>query len=89
MFTHRSVEALIRETLTIAIETIGANAVRCKCTIRRAINSCFATPLAPLPSGFWVSLGPASQGISGRVFRSGEADIISDARLNSRFRPHR
>ncbi|MBW3636631.1 MAG: GAF domain-containing protein, partial [Armatimonadetes bacterium] len=85
MFVHRSVDALIRETLTIAVETVGADAgslqmhdaVRDQLVFRYAVG-----PAAERILGFTT---PASQGISGRVFRSGEPDIISDVRQRPDF----
>ena len=85
VFSHRSVEALIRETLTIAIETVGAGAgslqmhepVRDQLVFRYVIGEG-----AEKLIGFAMS---ASQGVSGRVFRSGKPDIMSDVQNRPDF----
>ncbi len=79
VFEQRSVDALIKEILTIAIETVGASAgslqmhdaARDHLVFRYAVGAA-----AEQLVGFSM---PASQGISGRVFRSGHSDIVTDA----------
>ncbi|HEX9995644.1 MAG TPA: ATP-binding protein [Abditibacterium sp.] len=85
VFSHRSVEGLIRETLTIAIETVGANAgslqmhdpVRDQLVFRYVVGEG-----AEKLIDFAMS---ASQGISGRVFRTGKSDIMSDVQSRPDF----
>jgi len=79
VFAQGGVDALIKETLTIAIETVGASAGSLQMhdaaqdtLVFRYVVGADAAQLL----GFSV---PASQGISGRVFRSGESDIVSNA----------
>lgn len=85
MFSPGSVESLIRETLTIAIETVGADAgslqmydpVRDQLVFRYAVGAA-AERLIDFSM-------PANQGISGQVFRSGEPDIASDVQQRPDF----
>ncbi len=79
VFAQGGVDALIKETLTIAIETVGASAgslqmhdpAQDSLVFRYVVGADAAQLL-----GFSV---PASQGISGKVFRSGESEIVSNA----------
>jgi signal transduction histidine kinase len=78
MFTHRSVDALIKETLTIAVETVGANAGSLQMHDEASDQLVFRYVVgegSDRLGGFSV---PASLGISGRVFRSGQPSIMSD-----------
>ncbi|WP_170065471.1 GAF domain-containing sensor histidine kinase [Abditibacterium utsteinense] len=86
VFTQRGgVEALIKETLIIAMETVGASAgslqmhdaARDHLVFRYVVGAASEQLL-----GFSI---PASQGISGRVFRSGKSDIVSDAQSKPDF----
>jgi signal transduction histidine kinase len=78
MFTHRSVDALIRETLNIAVETVGANAGSLQ--MHEPLNDQLVFRYA-VGQGSERLVGfalPASMGIAGRVFRSNQASILSD-----------
>ncbi len=85
LFSQHSIESLIRETLIIAMESVGAgsgsiqmhDAARDQLVFRVVVG-----PAAEQLIGFSL---PATQGISGRVFRSGEPDITSDAQNATEF----
>ncbi|RYG69896.1 GAF domain-containing protein [bacterium] len=78
MFTHRSVDALIKETLTIAVETVGANAGSLQMHEPAADQLVFRYAVGEGSERLVGFALPASMGISGRVFQSGQASILSD-----------
>ena len=85
LFSQNSVEALIRQTLVIAMESVGAGSgsiqmhdpVRDQLVFRVVVG-----PASERLVGFSL---PATQGISGRVFRSGKPDITGDAQNATEF----
>ena len=85
LFSHDSVDAMLQQTLTTAMETLGAgigvvqihDAARDLLVVRCALG-----PQTELLDGLEV---PAGQGISGRVFRSGKSHVTLDASSDPDF----
>ena len=85
LFSHDSVDEMLHQTLTIAMDTLdaGAGSVQiydssCDCLTFR----CALGPAADALAGMQL---PTSQGISGRVFREGLPDISLNAPSNPSF----
>ena len=85
MFTHRGVDALVRETLTIAVETVGADAGSLQMHDASRDQLVFRYVVGAAAERLLGFTMPASEGISGRVFRTGEPDIASDVRERPDF----
>ena len=85
LFSHDSVDAMLHETLQIAMETLHASAglvqihdaARNVLIVRQALG-----PGVETLRGLEV---PVSQGIGGRVFRSGQSHVTLDARSDPDF----
>ncbi|MBV9864050.1 MAG: GAF domain-containing sensor histidine kinase [Abitibacteriaceae bacterium] len=85
LFVHSSIEALVRETLTLAIDVMEAEAgslllhdpVHDTLVFRYVVGAAAATL-----NGYAM---PASQGIAGRVFKSGVPDLTEKASDRQEF----
>lgn len=85
VFAPGGVENMIRQTLTIAIEVVGAGAgsLQLHDAAQDALVFRYAVGYgAEKLLGFAV---PASQGVSGQVFRSGQSNIASNAERSDSF----
>lgn len=85
LFSQGSIEALIRETLVIAMHSVGAvsGSIQMHDSVRDQLVFRFVVgPASDRLIGFTM---PASQGISGRVFKSGEADITADVQKSGEW----
>ncbi len=85
LFSHDSIEAMLHQTLTIAMDTLEASAgsvqiydPSCDCLVFR----CALGPGADKLKDFAL---PISQGIGGRVFRTGQSDISLNVQSNPNF----
>ncbi len=85
LFSHDSVDAMLHQTLQIAMETLdaGAGSVQIYDANRDALV--FRCTLGPAADTLKDLALPASQGISGRVFRSGQPDISLNVRTHLDF----
>ena len=85
LFSQGSIDSLIRETLVIAMESVGANSgsIQMHDPSRDHLVFRFVVgPAADRLAGFSM---PTSQGISGRVFRTGAPDITGDVSTSTEF----
>ena len=85
LFSQASIDALIRETLVIAMESVGAGSgsIQMHDSVRDQLVFRFVVgPAAERLIGFTM---PTTQGISGRVFRSGQSDITGDVQKSTEF----
>ena len=85
LFSHDSVDVMLQQTLTIAMETLGAGAGLVQvhdATRDLLIVRCALGPQIETLVGLEV---PASEGISGRVLRGGESHVTLDATSDPDF----
>ncbi len=85
LFAQHSTESLIRQTLVIAMETVGAGAGSIQMHDPTRDHLVFRYVVGPASERLLGFTMPASQGISGRVFRSGMPDITGDVQNSSEF----
>ncbi len=85
LFSHDSVDAMLHQTLEIAMDTLDAGAGSVQ--IYQASNDSliFRCALGPAADKLKNLALPISQGIGGRVFRSGQSDISLDVRGHPDF----
>lgn len=85
LFSQNSIDSLIRETLVIAMDSVGAGSgsIQMHDPVREQLVFRFVVgPAADRLIGFTM---PTTQGISGRVFRSGVSDITGDVKQSTEF----
>ena len=85
LFAPHSTESLIRQTLVIAMETVGAGAGSIQMHDPARDHLVFRYVVGPASERLLGFTMPASQGISGRVFRSGLPDITGNVRESTEF----
>ena len=85
IFSQTPIDDLLREALTVAMETIGAGAGSVQLHDPDHNMLVFRYVVGPAAEQLQDFAIPTSQGISGRVFRTGQPDISSDARDNPDF----
>ncbi len=78
VFGEGGVDALIKHTLTIAIEVVGASAGSLQMHDAASDSLVFRYVVGADAQRLLGFSMPASQGISGRVFRSAKPDIVSN-----------
>ena len=85
LFSHDSVDAMLHQTLEIAMNTLGAGAgsvqihdPSCDCLV-------FRYALGPAADQLKDMVLPTAQGIGGRVFRTGQPDISLDVQSHPDF----
>lgn len=88
LFSHDSVDAMMRETLAIAVDTLDAGAGSIQIHDAAADALVFRCALGPGAQQLVGFAMPVAHGIGGRVFRTGQPDITRDARADSDFNPH-
>lgn len=87
LFSHLDVDALLRETLRVAIDVLGAEAgtVMVHLTDSKMLEFRYVVgPTAESLIGFAM---PDHQGIAGRVLQSGIADLVLDVHESPDFNP--
>ena len=85
IFSHTSIDDLLRETLSVAMETIGAGAGSVQIHDPARDVLVFRYVVGPAAHQLQDFTIPTSQGIAGRVFRTGAPDITSEAQTNPDF----
>ena len=85
LFSQTSLDDLMRETLTVTIEVVGADAgsLQMYDSVRDVLT--FRTVVGPASERLVGFSMPASQGISGRVFRTGQPDLNTDVQSSVEF----
>ena len=85
IFSHTSIDDLLRETLSVAMQTIGAGAGSVQIHDPARDVLVFRYVVGPAAQQLQDYTIPTSQGIAGRVFRTGAPDITSEAQTNPDF----
>ena len=85
IFSQTSLDDLLREALTVAMDTIGAGAGSVQLHDADHDMLVFRYVVGPASEQLQDFAIPTSQGIAGRVFRTGKPDISSDAQGNPDF----
>ena len=85
LFSHSSTDALLHETLSIAMKTIGASAGSMQLHDPTRDVLVFRTVIGLASPQLNNLAVPITDGISGQVFRSGQPDISFDAGTNPNF----
>ncbi len=85
IFSHTSIDELLRETLEVAMETIGAGAGSVQIHDPQRDVLVFRYVAGPASEQLQDLAVLTSQGIAGRVFRSGTPDVTSEAGENPDF----
>jgi signal transduction histidine kinase len=85
LLSHSTIDAMMRETLTLAIEVLNADAG--SLLLHNAITDTlvFRYVIGPASQTLIGFAMPASQGIAGRVFRSGQPDITHEVSERQEF----
>ena len=86
LFSHDSVDDMLHQTLQIAMETLDAGAGSVQIYEASSDSLVFRYALGPAADSLKNLAIPASQGISGRVFRSGQPDISLDVQSHPDFK---
>ncbi len=87
LFAQRSLENLIKETLSIALELMGASAGSLQLHDSARDELVFRVVVGPAADRLQGFSMPAGQGIAGRVFRSGMSDLTCDTQSSHEFNP--
>lgn len=85
LFAQRSVENVIKETLSIALELVGASAGSLQMHESARDELVFRFVVGPSADRLQGLSMPADQGIAGRVFQSGLSDLTGDAQSSREF----
>jgi len=85
LFSHQSVDAVVRETLTVALEVLGAEVGSLQLYDAQTDTLVFRYVIDPAASILIGYAVPASQGIDGRVFRTGVPDITQKVSERAEF----
>ena len=85
LFSHDSVDAMLHQTLEIAMDTLNAGAGSVQIYQASSDSLVFRCTRGPNSEKLKDLALPISQGIGGRVFRSGQSDISLDVRNNPDF----
>ena len=85
LFSHDSVDAMLHQTLEIAMDTLDAGAGSVQIYDASSDSLRFRCTLGPGAQSLKDLILPASEGISGRVFRSGRSDISLNVRNHPDF----
>ena len=85
LFSHDSIDAMLHQTLEIAMDTLDAGAGSVQIYEASSDALIFRCTLGPAAQQLKDMALPASQGISGRVFRSGQSDISLNVRSHPDF----
>jgi len=78
LFAHATVDAMVRETLHVAIEVLCADAGSLMTYEPKTDSLVFRYALGPSSESLIGYVMPASQGIAGRVFKTGVPDLAHD-----------
>jgi len=84
LFSHSTPDAMIRETLLQAIAVLDADAGSLLVHNPASDTLVFRHVVGPAAETLTGYTMPASQGIAGRVFRSGQPDIVSNLGSNAK-----
>lgn len=87
IYTHASVDEVVRQTLTVAIDVLSADAGSLQMYDAASDSLVFRYVSSPSDQSLIGHTFPASQGISGRVFRSGVSDLAEDVSRCADFNP--
>jgi len=85
LFAQRTPEKVVKETLSIALELMGAGAGSLQMHDPARDELVFRFVVGPAADHLQGFSMPADQGIAGRVFQSGTPDITGDARSSREF----
>lgn len=85
LFSHQSVDAVVRETLTVALDVLAADVGSLQLYDAQTDTLVFRYVIDPAASILIGYAVPASQGIDGRVFRTGVPDITHKVSERSDF----
>lgn len=85
LFSHSSVDDLVRETLTVAIDVLDADVGSLQLYDPQNDTLVFRYVIDPNASTLIGYSVPASQGIDGRVFRTGVSDITHKVSERAEF----
>jgi signal transduction histidine kinase len=83
LLSHSAIDAMVRETLTLAIEVLGADAGSLLLHNPATDTLVFRNVVGPAADALTGFAMPASHGIAGRVFRSGKPDITHEVAARS------
>ena len=87
LFSHDSVDDMLHQTLQIAMDTLDAGAGSVQIYEESSDSLVFRDALGPAADTLKGLALPASRGICGRVFRSGQSDISLDVGAHPDFNP--
>jgi signal transduction histidine kinase len=87
LFSRLSVDDLIRQTLTVAIEVLNADTGSVQMHEPATDMLVFRYVAAPSDAALIGHATPTSRGISGRVFRTGVSDLAVDVSRSPDFNP--
>jgi signal transduction histidine kinase len=87
LFSHSFVDDMLRETLMVAIEVLEADVGSLQLHDAKTDTLVFRYVLDPQAQHLIGHGYPASQGIGGRVFRSGQAELVNKVHENANFNP--
>jgi putative nucleotidyltransferase with HDIG domain len=85
LFSHTSVDDLVRETLTVAIDVLDADVGSLQLYDPQNDTLVFRYVIDPNAATLIGYSVPASQGIDGRVFRTGASDITNKVSERAEF----
>lgn len=85
LFVHSSIEVLVRETLTLAIDVMNADAGSLLLHDPQQDALVFRYVVGPAAGTLIGYAMPATQGIAGRVFQTGVPDLTQKAREREDF----
>ncbi len=87
VFTHSSVDAMVRETLEIALDVLGADAGSVFLHDDQNDTLVFRYVIGGAGETLIGKVIPASQGVAGTVFKTGESVIAGDIQERGDFNP--
>lgn len=87
LFSYTSVDDMIRETLTVAIDTLQADAGSLSLHNPTDDTLEFRYVVGPAAQRLTGFVMPTSQGIAGRVFRTGHSDLTQSVQEQADFNP--
>jgi signal transduction histidine kinase len=87
LFSQSSVEAMLRETLKVSMETVGADAGSIQMYDPARDELVFRVVFGEAAGQLHNYSIPSNQGIAGRVFNSGVSDLTTDVSQHADFSP--
>jgi len=78
LFSHHSVDAMVRETLLLSLDVLGAEGGTVYLHDPADDTLVFRYVVGPMAEKYTGQRMPANTGIAGKVFRSGEPDLAGD-----------